>query len=104
MHMVNHCSSDVFVRLLRHGSKITARNTGRRPAPGCPAEAGEECGLPASCWPLPAARCPLGQKPRVNPVSEVCDKDGLERRREDERDRQEGERVNQWTGKWEGLK
>ncbi|XP_047610898.1 FERM domain-containing protein 3 isoform X4 [Phacochoerus africanus] len=28
LQLVNHCKSDVFVRLLRHGSKITARNTG----------------------------------------------------------------------------
>ncbi|XP_077605674.1 FERM domain-containing protein 3 [Crocuta crocuta] len=28
LHMVNHCSSNVFVRLLRHSSKITARNAG----------------------------------------------------------------------------
>ncbi|XP_030880991.1 FERM domain-containing protein 3-like [Leptonychotes weddellii] len=28
LQMVNHCSSNVFVRLLRHSSKITARNAG----------------------------------------------------------------------------
>ncbi|XP_043832973.1 FERM domain-containing protein 3 isoform X2 [Dromiciops gliroides] len=28
LHMVNHCSSNVFVRLLRHGARITARNVG----------------------------------------------------------------------------
>ncbi|KAM6169461.1 FERM domain-containing protein 3 isoform 2-T2 [Rhynchocyon petersi] len=28
LHMVNHCSSNVSVRLLRHGSKITAKNAG----------------------------------------------------------------------------
>ncbi|KAK2490690.1 hypothetical protein MC885_017734 [Smutsia gigantea] len=28
LHMVNHCNNNVFVRLLSHGSKITARNTG----------------------------------------------------------------------------
>ncbi|XP_057580955.1 FERM domain-containing protein 3 isoform X3 [Hippopotamus amphibius kiboko] len=28
LQLVNHCSSNVFVRLLRHSSKITARNTG----------------------------------------------------------------------------
>uniref|UniRef100_A0A8C3WRL9 FERM domain containing 3 n=1 Tax=Catagonus wagneri TaxID=51154 RepID=A0A8C3WRL9_9CETA len=28
LQLVNHCKSDVFVRLLRHGSKITAKNTG----------------------------------------------------------------------------
>ncbi|XP_028349885.1 FERM domain-containing protein 3-like isoform X2 [Physeter macrocephalus] len=28
LQLVNHCSSNVFVRLLRHSSKVTARNTG----------------------------------------------------------------------------
>lgn len=28
LHMVNHCDGNVFVRLLRHGSKVTARNAG----------------------------------------------------------------------------
>ncbi|XP_005684156.2 PREDICTED: FERM domain-containing protein 3 isoform X3 [Capra hircus] len=28
LQLVNHCNSNVFVRLLRHSSKITARNTG----------------------------------------------------------------------------
>ncbi|XP_027626478.1 LOW QUALITY PROTEIN: FERM domain-containing protein 3 [Tupaia chinensis] len=28
LHMVNHCSSNVFVRLLRHSSKVTAKNAG----------------------------------------------------------------------------
>ncbi|XP_008839601.1 FERM domain-containing protein 3 [Nannospalax galili] len=28
LHMINHCSSNVFVRLLKHGSKVTARNAG----------------------------------------------------------------------------
>ncbi|XP_051019290.1 FERM domain-containing protein 3-like isoform X2 [Acomys russatus] len=28
LHMMNHCSSNVFVRLLKHGSKITPRNAG----------------------------------------------------------------------------
>ncbi|XP_044514387.1 FERM domain-containing protein 3 [Gracilinanus agilis] len=28
LHMVNHCSNNIFVRLLRHGARITARNVG----------------------------------------------------------------------------
>ncbi|XP_038188250.1 FERM domain-containing protein 3-like [Arvicola amphibius] len=28
LHMMNHCSSNVFVRLLKHGSKVIPRNTG----------------------------------------------------------------------------
>ncbi|XP_035294850.1 FERM domain-containing protein 3 isoform X2 [Cricetulus griseus] len=28
LHMVNHCSSNVFVRLLKHGSKVIPRNAG----------------------------------------------------------------------------
>lgn len=77
LQMVNHCSSDVFVRLLRHGSKITARNAGRCPALGCHAETGEGCALPASCWSRAA-----GQEAKGSLVSEVCDKDGPERGRE----------------------
>lgn len=34
LQLVNHCNSNVFVRLLRHSSKITARNTGACPAVG----------------------------------------------------------------------
>ncbi|CAO2587890.1 hypothetical protein LEMLEM_LOCUS4701 [Lemmus lemmus] len=28
LHMMNHCSSNVFVRLLKHGSKVIPRNAG----------------------------------------------------------------------------
>ncbi|XP_031232643.1 FERM domain-containing protein 3-like isoform X2 [Mastomys coucha] len=28
LHMINHCSSNVFVRLLKHGSKVIPRNAG----------------------------------------------------------------------------
>lgn len=48
LHMVNHCNSNVFVRLLRLGSKVTARNTGMCGALGCH-PVPEVCGLPASC-------------------------------------------------------
>lgn len=49
----------------------------------CP-EKGEGFQLPARQW-------RLGEKPRVNLVSEACGKDGQERGREKSRDRQEGE-------------
>lgn len=29
MRMVNHCNKEVCIRLLRHGSKITARRAGK---------------------------------------------------------------------------
>ncbi|XP_021017209.1 FERM domain-containing protein 3-like [Mus caroli] len=38
LHMMNHCSSNVFVRLLKHGSKVIPRNAG---APLSKADASE---------------------------------------------------------------
>ena len=34
LHMMNHCSSNVFVRLLKHGSKVIPRNAGTCFSPG----------------------------------------------------------------------
>jgi hypothetical protein len=54
--MVNHCSSNVFVRLLRHGSKVTARNAGMCHALGCPPVPREVRVLPATWSPLATQR------------------------------------------------
>lgn len=99
LHMVNHCSSNVFVRLLRHGSKVTARNAGMCHALGCHPMPGESCRLPAFCS-LPATQWEAKGERSVKSFWWVMEE--REGGREAETGREEGEWASA-KGKWEGV-